>query len=421
MPAERLTLQQAIDAYTRNAAWASFDEHRKGSLERDMLADLVVLSKDIFALPPAGLAEAEVAVTIFDGKVVFQRSAKPTTEALSRVARRRLIAQKAACACADATGKLRDRVLSEAALSSIAVRRDLAATARAPHRAPGPAPLPCAPRSHLSAPTHSAPVAQSDLDAFMERVLARRDENWKKLQQYILDEEERFQLTGPDGSRLYGFDRDYTWFIRRGLLHPQPAQGRRRQDRRGRRARGRRAAGSSASKRARSAREERAKDTRRASPDDPRPEPAIAPPASVEDVLKQSLEPQFVSAAYFLRFKFDPGHYALAGRERLNDRDVLRDRVLPVEALHRGPHAPEQARARRDDEIEEKMNKVSLVTLWIDPDEHQILQYTFDNIDMDFLPGRSLVRVDELKASMKMAQPFPGVWLPGHDRHALSA
>ena len=51
LPAERLTLRQAIDAYTRNAAWASFDEHRKGSLQRDMLADIVVLTKDIFALP----------------------------------------------------------------------------------------------------------------------------------------------------------------------------------------------------------------------------------------------------------------------------------------------------------------------------------------------------------------------------------
>ena len=76
LPAERLTLRQAIDAYTRNAAWASFDEHRKGSLERDMLADLVVLTKDIFALPPARLSEAEVAVTVFDGRIVYQRSAE---------------------------------------------------------------------------------------------------------------------------------------------------------------------------------------------------------------------------------------------------------------------------------------------------------------------------------------------------------
>ena len=74
LPAERLTLRQAIDAYTRGAAWASFDEHRKGSLERDMLADIVVLTKDIFSLPASRLTEAEVAVTIFDGRIVYQRS-----------------------------------------------------------------------------------------------------------------------------------------------------------------------------------------------------------------------------------------------------------------------------------------------------------------------------------------------------------
>lgn len=73
---ERVRLQDAIDAYTRNAAWASFDEHRKGTLARDMLADVVVLTKDIFALPPHRVTEAEVAVTIFDGKVVFQRTAE---------------------------------------------------------------------------------------------------------------------------------------------------------------------------------------------------------------------------------------------------------------------------------------------------------------------------------------------------------
>ena len=70
---ERLTLEQAIDAYTRGAAWASFDEHRKGTLERDMLADIVVLTRDIFSLPAGGLAETGVAVTIFDGRVVYQR------------------------------------------------------------------------------------------------------------------------------------------------------------------------------------------------------------------------------------------------------------------------------------------------------------------------------------------------------------
>jgi predicted amidohydrolase YtcJ len=71
--AERSTLAQAIDAYTREAAWASFDEHRKGSLERDMLADIVILTRDILASPPARAADAQVAVTIFDGRVVYTR------------------------------------------------------------------------------------------------------------------------------------------------------------------------------------------------------------------------------------------------------------------------------------------------------------------------------------------------------------
>lgn len=74
IPTERLSLNQAIDAYTRDAAWASFDEHRKGSLERDMLADIVVLSQDVFSVPAPRLADTEVAVTIFDGKIVYRRS-----------------------------------------------------------------------------------------------------------------------------------------------------------------------------------------------------------------------------------------------------------------------------------------------------------------------------------------------------------
>lgn len=78
-PAERLPLRKAIDAYTRNAAWASYDELRKGTLSRDMLADLVVLSDDIFSMPPGRITDAHVVVTIADGKVVYRRDAPETT------------------------------------------------------------------------------------------------------------------------------------------------------------------------------------------------------------------------------------------------------------------------------------------------------------------------------------------------------
>jgi predicted amidohydrolase YtcJ len=77
-PAERLALKTAIDAYTSGAAWASFDEQRKGTLAPGMLADLVVLSDNIFEAPPSRLASTRVAVTIFDGKVVYRRDGATT-------------------------------------------------------------------------------------------------------------------------------------------------------------------------------------------------------------------------------------------------------------------------------------------------------------------------------------------------------
>jgi predicted amidohydrolase YtcJ len=74
---DHIGLKDAIDAYTVNAAYASFDEQRKGSLSPGMLADLVVLTEDIFD-SPAALATARVAVTIFDGKIVYRRGVKPS-------------------------------------------------------------------------------------------------------------------------------------------------------------------------------------------------------------------------------------------------------------------------------------------------------------------------------------------------------
>ncbi len=79
IPDERLTLAEAVDAYTAGAAWASFDEQRKGTLEPGMLADIVVLTSDIFA-PGARVLDARVALTIFDGRVVFDREQIDKTE-----------------------------------------------------------------------------------------------------------------------------------------------------------------------------------------------------------------------------------------------------------------------------------------------------------------------------------------------------
>ncbi len=264
----------------------------------------------------------------------------------------------------------------------------------------------------------SLPASQAtDLDQLMARVLARRDENWKKLQQYVLDERESFVLTGPGGARLYGLRRDYTWFQREGVFIRSPlradgvtlseterrkaeADWLRREKRRGERQQARAKSGASSS-------------SPPSDPSAPSAAPSSASSAAPDPSASASiLEPAFVSHAYFLRFKFEPNHYALVGREQLDGRSVLRIEYYPSALFTEGRTRPNTRVRDRDEEIEQKLNKVSLVTLWVDPERHQILQYTFDDIDMDFMPGRSLARVDDVKATMRMGQPFPDVWLP---------
>src|SRR4029077_19532396 len=68
-----------------------------------------------------------------------------------------------------------------------------------------------------------------------------------------------------------------------------------------------------------------------------------------------------------------------------------------------------------DAEMQRLLNKVALVTLWVEPKSHQIVRYTFDNIGFDFLPAQWLVRVTSLKASMTMSHAVCEVLLAeGH-------
>nr|AQQ75057.1 hypothetical protein [uncultured bacterium] len=260
-----------------------------------------------------------------------------------------------------------------------------------------------------AAPRAQTPPAgqATDLDAFMSRVLERRDENWKKLQQYVLEERETFQLIGPGASLLYGLRRESTWFPRDGrfIKSPLRVNGVDVPEEERRRAEERWARREDERERRRAEREERERKT------DPETEAASGPPIT-EDEVRRVLEPGFVSAAYFLQFKFDPGHYALAGRDTFEGREVLKIEYYPSKLFSEGRTRPNKELRSRDAQVQAKMNKAALVTLWIDPAEHQILKYDFENVDLDFLPGRWLVRIDGLSAAMEMGQPFPSVWLP---------
>ena len=59
--------------------------------------------------------------------------------------------------------------------------------------------------------------------------------------------------------------------------------------------------------------------------------------------------------------------------------------------------------------MQRMLNKVALVTLWVEPASHQIVKYTFDNVNLDFLPVPWLVRIGDIRASMMMGQPFPTI------------
>src|SRR5687768_14772003 len=74
--------------------------------------------------------------------------------------------------------------------------------------------LTAAPPFGAQAPAARTADDRSDLEAFMKQVLTRRDDNWKKLQQYTLEEDETFQVSALNGRKLYGFKREYSWFPR---------------------------------------------------------------------------------------------------------------------------------------------------------------------------------------------------------------
>ncbi len=71
---QRLTVAEAVHGYTLGAAYASGETRVKGSLAPGKLADLVVLSHDIFELDPMAILDTRVEMTVFDGDIVHQRS-----------------------------------------------------------------------------------------------------------------------------------------------------------------------------------------------------------------------------------------------------------------------------------------------------------------------------------------------------------
>ena len=73
-PKERMTREQALKSYTLDAAYGAFEEGIKGSITPGKLADFTIYSQDIMTVPESDILNTEVVMTIFDGRVVYEKT-----------------------------------------------------------------------------------------------------------------------------------------------------------------------------------------------------------------------------------------------------------------------------------------------------------------------------------------------------------
>jgi predicted amidohydrolase YtcJ len=71
VPQQKITVDEALRAYTATAAYASFEESIKGVIAAGKLADLVMIDRDIFTIPPEQIRDAQVKLTVVGGKQVY--------------------------------------------------------------------------------------------------------------------------------------------------------------------------------------------------------------------------------------------------------------------------------------------------------------------------------------------------------------
>lgn len=74
IPQQKITLAEAVEAYTLGSAFAEFQEQEKGSITPGKLADMVLLSDDIFSIRPEAIRDVKVETTIVGGRIVYRRS-----------------------------------------------------------------------------------------------------------------------------------------------------------------------------------------------------------------------------------------------------------------------------------------------------------------------------------------------------------
>ena len=80
VPEQKVTVEDALRAYTINGAYASFEENDKGSIERGKLADFTMIDRDLTRIAPETIRDARVAMTVVGGRVVYEISERSTRQ-----------------------------------------------------------------------------------------------------------------------------------------------------------------------------------------------------------------------------------------------------------------------------------------------------------------------------------------------------
>lgn len=212
-----------------------------------------------------------------------------------------------------------------------------------------------------------------DIDAFMEKVLERRDVNWEEYYNYFGKERAELVVEGSlPGVPLTGFHKEFLWFVRDGYMVRSPVS----------------VDGVEISAEQRAREEEK----------------------WIERLKKRERE-RSPDREGFMGFKFEPGNYFYAGTKLFEGKELVAVEYYPEEGFI-DDEDDDDEKDEREKELERQFNKTLMVTMLIDPEEHQIVKMTIDNFGFDFLPGGWLVKLDTFEATMVMHKPFEDVWLP---------
>ncbi len=228
-------------------------------------------------------------------------------------------------------------------------------------------------------------LPSNDLDAFMAKVLERRDIDWDRLHNYVFSERETLEIKTNLVPALENIRKEYVWRVKDGYIVRTPVK----------------ANGVSISA------DEQAK--------------------AENDWIEQQKrrKGKALERESFFGFKFQPGRYLYAGKKTVGNRELMVIEYYPdfkhldddedKETPSAKPEdkKPEKNRDSQTEEYYERMfEKAFVATMLVDPQEHQLVEMTFDNVGLDFLPARWLVRVSDIKASLTMDKPYGDVWLP---------